>query len=1263
VYKDLDRRSVEQQNKLKSATECLDRRLVEIRKLVASNTDSLGSALGEINRQLGDIAATLREIAHGLRPVTPRPIAPRPPGSDPLLESLQKVALEQNRILTDILARIRPAETAGAVPTTSAVGGNTFNIELAGNSQPGGSGDIPEKRSPDQIKPETPILYHYSSPQVTVDMAVVTVPDPRVPRHKRQYDNAITAITQGMLRSGYVLDLYAFPWRDAEPMQREANRGAAVDMSILDALRPTSQVHTDVEHDDRFGLMLFRRDDWRARKPGTPPAKGIHVRALYVVAETGTYGVQAMALKAAIRTINNQISAAISAAETASKAVIAARAAGAAAAAEHDPPEGVSTTRQAAEATKAAAAKAAKAAADAYEAAKGANSPDGQNPSAAMRPLDSLVDRKVDLVGHPSCSNGVGSGTVSQDLVIFGPTFSGSVDSIRQAIDDLNAVGAVDQISSICLLSASATAATNGLGAGEKASTTHGPRHPGCQVITASTPGRRSARMQYCSLATDDDSKIDFVVDLSKSLGIATNRIAVVYEATVFGDQLCKGYLGRSNERDAGTVQLCSDALTLSFPVNIADVRYGLRAKAQERELQRALQNKQTISLADDRLSLEDGAENGSEFPESQESPLTAASTELVLDRILDEVRSRKPQLIIVVATDVRDRLFLIERMSSIVGNALFVDLGADRLLAHPDFIHGTRGTLALSTASLRMGSCPFNEECNGYGGRNLDMWSTDEEALLFYAVATWPAAPSGSPVFSPWISECGDPAVSLRYEICPHVVTRAGLYSRQDSTADSAGIKLSILVTIAILLTAGLFALCWYTIGGSGGLAAQGLGPNWKVVSLVALSIIAALALSMVIANGAAVSAAALAVVIVLVWPTLLGFYWPNVASWSAFGLLLSTAVCAIPYVQTPLDRLLGGVPGPHEYMQPLLDSLSASLGGGLAYPLAVGLACVALVISLWIALAAARAIHRSDWVLGVTFGPDFAQLKSPLQWAGRASFAATSLLVFSGLLMFDAFNGRRVTVFGLYADLSALLADLATTAVGIAMIAGTIGSGLRIERLSQLIMHRRHGKAGFDMADPTAQPLLWTGRAGPQRPNLAATPAIATAGGAGDWIAQMRAPANATTYSTDVANCLTAAQPSAKEAGALYALFADELMVYRASIAGVIVCTLASGGIVYLFPVSQATPLTVINMLVLIAGGLASAYFTVSFEGDRILSNVLCNREQKREWSIRLFASMIAPFVFLVVFVAVAQLPGVIDAGGGLLEVIFGFLKPGGK
>jgi hypothetical protein len=57
--------------------------------------------------------------------------------------------------------------------------------------------------------------------------------------------------------------------------------------------------------------------------------------------------------------------------------------------------------------------------------------------------------------------------------------------------------------------------------------------------------------------------------------------------------------------------------------------------------------------------------------------------------------------VVIVVATDVRDRLFLLEQLRDRLPAVMLVDLESDDLFSHPDFLHASRGAIALASANM----------------------------------------------------------------------------------------------------------------------------------------------------------------------------------------------------------------------------------------------------------------------------------------------------------------------------------------------------------------------------------------------------------------------------------------------------------------------------------------------------------------------------------------------------------------------------------
>ena len=88
-----------------------------------------------------------------------------------------------------------------------------------------------------------------------------------------------------------------------------------------------------------------------------------------------------------------------------------------------------------------------------------------------------------------------------------------------------------------------------------------------------------------------------------------------------------------------------------------------------------------------------------------------------------------------------------------------------------------------------------------------------------------------------------------------------------------------------------------------------------------------------------------------------------------------------------------------------------------------------------------------------------------------------------------------------------------------------------------------------------------------------------------------------------------------------AVYALLASEVSLYRWFVGGAVLCALASVCAAYLFPI-EADPLLIWNLGVLIVHALLAGYVATAFERDGVLSNILCNRPKKAEFSASLFA-----------------------------------------
>jgi hypothetical protein len=128
-----------------------------------------------------------------------------------------------------------------------------------------------------------------------------------------------------------------------------------------------------------------------------------------------------------------------------------------------------------------------------------------------------------------------------------------------------------------------------------------------------------------------------------------------------------------------------------------------------------------------------------------------------------------------------------------------------------------------------------------------------------------------------------------------------------------------------------------------------------------------------------------------------------------------------------------------------------------------------------------------------------------------------------------------------------------------------------------------------------------------------------------------------------------------------AVFLLLATEVSLFRWLLACAVLCALASVAVVYLFPI-ESDMLLVLNLIVLVVAGVYAGYMATVYDGNSVMSNVLCDRPKKTKLSTVLFAFAAVPIVALAVAIAVARLPGVVDWSGGLIELLEGLgLHPG--
>jgi hypothetical protein len=1073
-----------------------------------------------------------------------------------------------------------------------------------------------------QITAAEPIAKKYPEAS-SISMAIAIVPDPLVPRYRRPYDLSIKAIELGMLKDNFVLDRYSFPW--SQQLEQDAALSESAASGGASPASGGGAQAGDAAH-GAFGLMVFRCDSWRGDAcgfpgdaPKTPEQKNTLLRALYIVTDTATQGVATLELRCAIEKIQAQLG------QPGGKSP--------------PPAPACPSTDKSAESAP---------------------------PSTLRTPAASLL-----AYPEPACAH---AGSSNPNLIILGPNFSGAMDSVGAAVAGLG----LDNLN-LCLISSGTTDTTN------------------VRVR------QRYENVYFRSLALPDDAKISHIAEWARQAGFEFDQapphaairdhrnIAILAEASTFGYGVCsvpgpdKNETPSERRASALTRQFCDLASIVYFPATIADIRFGLQKQQAQQSNDLSAAAKQV--QGDEHLSLEDGAENGSEFPESQESALTSASDQLQLDRALDELTTLAPRMVMVVATDVRDRLFLFDQLRGRLPRALLVDLDADNLLAHPDFLHASRGALAVASADLMVhagktfgcehppaGSPP--RAAGAKSDNSLAPWSTDAQGILADTVARLYSPDLHGPVPPP---PCVDSDRGPR-QAALQVVTLNGFkpvsraYPAAEATAGEANwwrpTKPPLLTTAEIYAPLFCLILPWIWL--------RPARPRRRTAAKENRSLRSAL-----LSWPAALCAPLLIIAPVVAYTSTIEVshsltYW--LAAIEALGcwalwrcdrhLQLSfressalpdwnwwLAACLTPaaalLAASPLIWGLGHGSANFSVDEAAVIALGFDANSGIAFFLVPSVAAIAVMCTS-AALATSGVIAERN--LEVLMGAStHAPASSRRLYVTRAflpamvMIALIILLALPGLL--DFLGGARLTIFDPYASAMAVFALAATTLCAGVLLCAAVGAARRIRKMCGYVRGRiLEGGARAAGACAPQAPGLWSGSV--EMPvTFAATPVLARPAGGGASGARLAA-LDTKTWAAALAR-LWGQEPAADvDRLALFMLLAGEMTLFRWAAAGTVLGTLASVIIVYLYPV-EADPLLLLNLVILAAIGLYSAYVATGFEHDEVLSNVLCNRPKKVQVSVAFFSFIAVPFIALAAAIMIVAIPGVVDWAGGVLAM----------
>ncbi len=518
-----------------------------------------------------------------------------------------------------------------------------------------------------------------ATPGATWRAAVATLPDPVESRMGRSFDIEVATLVRSFQFGGYVLQGHAMPWP------------APGTKAGQDAGRPYRSTP---------GVLVFRRDAWR-----TPGNLGPRTQyfVLYLVGESPTFGVQALAFCRAVRQ------------------------------------------------------------ALALEAG-------GDRPGRDDGGRDCLAPRPV------------ATSAATTRIAVLGPSFSGSLSSIaaiaRQAGLHLD------------LMSASATVASN--------------RH----IAWEDDQGRHSLRYRTFAQWDQVQQMAHLFAYLEAVHGICPGDVVVLSEESAFGQGSEETETQLAGERAAAEamgapVPACAERpqpTYLQFPQNISTIR------AEHASLDR--ENARNPELVPRRFLELDMRDAGTslDLPPVYQPQLSTRSDELSLQQLMDALGVYvRPRAVMVVATDVRDRLFMLAVVRRAIPGTIPVALEGDHLLTHPEYRRANRGTLMV--ANGRMQACYLDvveggrrqrSECRlrdrdgreaVRGSRRIFAFPTDYAANLFRASQELLLAPPGERVATDAVA----PPDPRRPRSPLSVVTLAGLQGLDPETyvrgmADGAG-------------------------------------------------------------------------------------------------------------------------------------------------------------------------------------------------------------------------------------------------------------------------------------------------------------------------------------------------------------------------------------------------------------------------------------------------------------------------------------------
>lgn len=510
--------------------------------------------------------------------------------------------------------------------------------------------------------PLRPFEHLPNNAAINVHAAVVTMPDPVETRLGRSFDTELTALVGAFQAKEYVLDGFAFTWT---PRSADGKSTA----NDTDASRRTLP-----------SVMLFRKDNWRSCKSktdtqGDSDGCGSTYYALFLVGETPSFGIH---------------------------------------------PESF------------------------MRAARCAMALDSSNRQEKNSLPEALNQVDCDRIAWKAPTKGV-TWSCDASLAVIGPSFSGAMESMASALskvatearghatdaatDAAKVANAKDKVASntapettgagchgighlnILLRSPSASVDSNDQIVQNAYLSELEPFVSLTYTPLAYSVGDQLKRVKrYLESLIHDDEKV-VILSEESSFGLGASKLAMPLSSPSPPSSSSSSSPSSSSSVAKPQVQFIS----VQFPPNIAAIRSEHVQLKQE-------ESKQRRSMLPERLLELDltGVETGVDQPPTYQPSLSSRSDELMLYQTFDALqRYATPAAVVIVATDVRDRLFLLSEIRNAFPGALPVVLEQDNLMVHPDYRAMSRGSIIMPAGKSLL--------CLNVSG--LDCFSSDDKS------------------------------------------------------------------------------------------------------------------------------------------------------------------------------------------------------------------------------------------------------------------------------------------------------------------------------------------------------------------------------------------------------------------------------------------------------------------------------------------------------------------------------------------------------